>query len=461
MKIHIKNLGPVHDAQFDLNKKLTIFCGRNNTGKTYVSYIIHALLSQLVFIQFPEPVIEPISNSEEKYIVHFSTETITKFRDELVHSLKDRLDNIFGISEQHSNKAYFSKFNIFFDTDNDTFLKRVLEEEFERKFIYEDTSFSVNKKNGTLDVELAVARPDSLDLTKPSPTKYYLLSILLKALVLYPITKSEIFPVERNSIYTFSKELSINRNLLIDQMQELNNNAHKSPMELFFRSSTRYPQAIRDGLYVANDLNEIQKHNSPFLEFADALESDLLHGKVNIGKEGEVYFCPEKFKSAKMPIHLSASIIKTLTSLVLYLRHRANRNDLIIIDEPELNLHPDNQVVLARLFARLINQGFRLLVSTHSDYIIREFNNLIMLGAMQDSKQSRAMKLGNYTVDEQLKAEDVGVYFFDFNFRGQKKVKVQSIEVTNTGFDIQTIDETINKQSNISQDLYELLMYAD
>lgn len=38
MKIKFKNLGPLEKGEFDLNK-LTIFCGKNNTGKTYVNYL--------------------------------------------------------------------------------------------------------------------------------------------------------------------------------------------------------------------------------------------------------------------------------------------------------------------------------------------------------------------------------------------------------------------------------------
>jgi predicted ATPase len=43
MKISIQNLGAVRQAEIDLSKRLTVFCGPNNSGKTYVSYIIYAL----------------------------------------------------------------------------------------------------------------------------------------------------------------------------------------------------------------------------------------------------------------------------------------------------------------------------------------------------------------------------------------------------------------------------------
>lgn len=50
MKINIKGLGAIKEATIDLNKSLTVFCGHNNTGKTYVSYIIYALTLSLIHI---------------------------------------------------------------------------------------------------------------------------------------------------------------------------------------------------------------------------------------------------------------------------------------------------------------------------------------------------------------------------------------------------------------------------
>ena len=52
---------------------------------------------------------------------------------------------------------------------------------------------------------------------------------------------------------------------------------------------------------------------------------------------------------------------------------------MIFIDEPELNLHPVNQRKIARILAKVANSGIKIIISTHSDYIVKEFNNLIML----------------------------------------------------------------------------------
>ena len=43
MEIKINNLGAIKEANIDLSKRLIVFCGPNNSGKTYAAFIIYAL----------------------------------------------------------------------------------------------------------------------------------------------------------------------------------------------------------------------------------------------------------------------------------------------------------------------------------------------------------------------------------------------------------------------------------
>ncbi|MEA1951032.1 MAG: AAA family ATPase, partial [Planctomycetota bacterium] len=45
MKIMLKNLGAIKQAEFELGD-LTIICGKNNTGKTYVTYALYGFLAR-------------------------------------------------------------------------------------------------------------------------------------------------------------------------------------------------------------------------------------------------------------------------------------------------------------------------------------------------------------------------------------------------------------------------------
>ncbi|MDC5388480.1 AAA family ATPase, partial [Acinetobacter baumannii] len=43
MKFNFEKLGPLDSAEVDLSK-LTVICGKNNTGKTYITNTIYAFL---------------------------------------------------------------------------------------------------------------------------------------------------------------------------------------------------------------------------------------------------------------------------------------------------------------------------------------------------------------------------------------------------------------------------------
>jgi predicted ATPase len=269
---------------------------------------------------------------------------------------------------------------------------------------------------------------------------------------------STIFPVERNSIFTFNKELSIKNNERYDLIKQLSSNKDVNPLELLFTSSNRYPQPVRDCLKVADDLEDIKKTNSQFYAFAEEIEKELLAGSVVISKDGNVEFSSYNTPKKKtLSFHQSSSIVKTLAGLVIYLKHSAQKNDLVIIDEPELNLHPDNQIKIARLFARLINKGINLVVSTHSDYILREINNLIMLSSSDKSITDLKNKYG-FKDDEFIKLEDIDVHFF--NYKQKTQANVDSIAVTEYGFEIPSIDNVIENQNELSNDLYYTLRFG-
>lgn len=459
MNIKIQNLGAIKEACIDLNKKLTVFCGPNNTGKTYVSYIIYALTNENV--SFPLLLDEKLLQQfleTGKFSFCLDIDKLYEFREAQLKLIRDSLDSIFGISEEKV-KNYFSDFSLSFLAGKDDFKQKILAEEFSLKAPVNDLVVNVIKKTNDLSIIVENVSEKKITGNYVDVIRYKLYAYICNLVAFYPITSSCIFPVERNSIYTFNKELSIQRNVLIDQMQELSSKKNYNPFDILFKRTTRYPMAVRDGLEIADDLINIQNRKSQYYSFADELEKELLHGKVSISKDGEVLFASEKAKATRIPIHLTASIVKTLASLTFYLRYWAKENDLIIIDEPELNLHPDSQIMLARIFARLLNNGFRLLISTHSDYIIRELNNLIMLSGVRPEIVQKARELGQYREDEFISPSEVSAYLFNNQKRG--KVVVKPIEVSNAGFEVATIDEAINRLNTVSEELYYMIKYGE
>ncbi len=460
MKVNIQNLGAVKDASFDLSKRLMVFCGPNNSGKTYAAFIIYALTkSSLKYfrsrghIDFVQDLVK-----NQKTVFNIPIAEIWDYRQSELKNIIETLDSIFGITED-VQKALFSDFSIEINQNKKEFYNEIPSMQFHNELHIKDATVIIEKRRGLSEINLTI-KEKSISKDKIEVLELFLTSKLYSLIAFYPFSSSHILPVERNSIYTFSKELSIQKQEFLDRAQELSSkNSTKDPFHWLMRRSTRYPMPIRDGLEIAEDLENYSKTKTEFFELAEEIEHELLQGKMIITKEGEVQYSSNKAKTKKIPIHLTASIVKTLSSLVFYLKYIASKNELIIIDEPELNLHPNNQIYLTRIFAKLINHDFRLLISTHSDYIVREINNLIMASSESPGVAKKAAELG-YTTDMKLTYEKVGAYLFKFKNKNSRKVTVSSIEVTDSGFDVETIDNTIDELNTNSEELFYAIKYG-
>jgi predicted ATPase len=452
MKIKVSNLGIISEGTIDLSKKISLFCGQNGTGKTYLAYVIYGLLkNRLRFDEDNEIVDKLIENS--RVTINIDFQSIFDFKQSMFARTKNSLSDFFGIGEDDSKKL-FPKFKIENTETEKEFKSRIISTEFTTNIKIFNIEFSLTKLKGETQITISLNENISTPL-RLRLFRGYIKSSIESFLAFYPIKDVVMFPVERNSINTFSKQLSIRKQDRFDTMllfKDKEKDIRKIESLLDFK---RYPLSISDELRVADDLVEIKKKKSKFYDFAEELERELLLGEVNISNDGEILFIPNNSPSTKLPIQMTASIIKTLSSLVVYLKHRAEDNDLIIIDEPEINLHPENQIILTRIFARLANKGFRLLISTHSDYIVRELNNLLILSRKDNTSVMKNAEEFGYKDDEYINQEDLGVYAFKFD----NKVNIEQIPVTETGFNIEAMDLAIDKQSDISERLYYSVKY--
>lgn len=174
-----------------------------------------------------------------------------------------------------------------------------------------------------------------------------------------------------------------------------------------------------------------------------------------ITNNDELYYIP-KGKKLRLSMDESSSAVRSLLDIGFYLRHEARIGDLLIVDEPELNLHPENQRRIAKLFARLINIGIKVFITTHSDYIIKEVNTLIMLNHNKPHLKQIAAEEG-YRQEELLSANQVKVYIAEKALKmlkGQKrKTKFNTLTPAKIdhkmGIEARSFDTTIENMNRI------------
>ena len=109
---------------------------------------------------------------------------------------------------------------------------------------------------------------------------------------------------------------------------------------------------------------------------------------------------------------------KRTAAFLLYVKHTARKNELIILEEPETNLHPDNQLLLARFIARLVNDGLFILVTTHSPYFLEQLSHCVLSGMIRNKKTEIIPNA------ESLNPDDVAIYTFEPHDEGYQAVPV-------------------------------------
>lgn len=456
MILKVENLGTLKEAQIDLSKDLIVLCGTNNSGKTYMAYSVFGLYdiaSKGTGINANSNFIEIEKlfdkGNLEVDLLELYNRNHSKLLNKLLNTFNRRLSSIFATSDDEFSNVRSSFVEI--SSNESLFLMR----EIETQLNFNKTILIfLKKKQGESKLFINVITEGEIHIDLKSVIFSTISSFLSQILYRTLFNRVYIAPAERTAINIFSKELSIQRNNLVDKLLDLNGKKDSNPIDLLNRRASRYPMAIRESLEIAEDLKNLQSNKSDYSYFADAIEKEILGGKMKISKDGDVEFSPNSLKKRGLGIHLTGSMVKSLSSLVFYFRHLAQKNDFIIIDEPELNLHPDNQIKIAKLIVRFINAGFKVMISTHSDFIIRELNVLMMLNSAENKTVAdKLTKQYKYAQDELLDYNKVGAYFFDNN-------KNTEIEVTNTGFEVSTIDSATIKQNEASQDIF-LKLYND
>ena len=150
-----------------------------------------------------------------------------------------------------------------------------------------------------------------------------------------------------------------------------------------------------------------------YINLANFLQEDILYGNVKVDSstlQNEIIFQPSKDINLEMQV--ASSMVKELAPLYLCLRYLVEPDELLIIDEPEMNLHPAAQVQIIEFLAMLVQAGLKVLITTHSPYIVDHLSNL-MKAAKYEDKESLKERFYLERTEAFIPQDKVSVYLFE------------------------------------------------
>lgn len=360
MKFIFKNFGLVKKAQIKLNP-LTLVYSENNTEKTWMIYAIYSLFAHIneidfSFLNLTKNEIEKLRAGHEIII---DQDKILKETNQIVNTItsywKENLPEWLYI-----DKEIIEKSELCFDA------KLKLSNSFQQ-FTTPNNEFKLTRKNDNLILSIL---PLNINDISDKVINIFYRNALLNAFLISNFEQPTILTAERSGTVMFKDIMNLNTNRLFQAISKKEVTPY-GILETFQESG--YPDAIHSNVEMANHFESLGKRNSQLLEKHKYLKDDLetIVGGSFETIDGIIYFIPTGTQN-RISIKNSSSHTRSLVHLWYWLIGIANSGQILMIEEPELNLHSTTQLHLAQFLARLVNLGVYVFIITHSNVIARE-----------------------------------------------------------------------------------------
>ena len=458
MRIKLKNLGVLTQAEFTLGD-LTILCGGNNTGKTYATYALFGFLSfwrEQFFIRVKD---EEIQRLLDDGTVHIDLLAYAQHAQTIVEQgcqeYARQLPRVFAAPEERFQET---EFQVYLDAQNIH-----LKDEYETRIRSANVEhFSITKSAESTDLVVTLlVEKEKIKIPRDVFMRFIGMS-LREVIFGHHFPNVFISSAERTGAAIFRKELNFTRNRLLEEISQVDKDINLVEL-LLLKGYQNYPLPVKRNVDFMRELEAIaQKKSFIAQQYPNVLDSfaDIIGGDYIVTRNDELYYVPEEHKRLKLSMNESSSAVRSLLDIGFYLRHVAQPGDLLMVDEPELNLHPENQRRVARLFARLVNLGIKVFITTHSDYIIKELNTLIMLNHDKPHLRRIAEREG-YQAKELVSSDKVRVYIAEKKLMlrngYQRRTPCMTLTLADIdpelGIEARSFDTTIEAMNHIQEEI--------
>ena len=369
MRLEIQHFSKIKQASIKLDG-ITVIAGENNTGKSTIGKILSCMFNSMYKVD------EKASRKKKEQI-----ESLLRYnwQNSWYHNLKNDDQRVtVNVPSRTSRKRYANAAELIMAADEERKIEIISELYDNLRNVNDDESRDalchevLEKVNGILNLKNEAVEQTLIadtfgryfygqmnDLYEPESEAKATLLIQGKKIHVGIKQNSE-YMIERE-ISVMHEAISIDSPAIMDYMNswEYSDGLSEQDLHLLQKLSANIPDNAIEKLMAEEKISDILK-----------MLSEVTIGKVIKNEDGDFFLADEEmhyFEIGNLSMGIKAfTIIRTLLE-----KGEIHEKDVMVLDEPEIHLHPEWQLIYAELIVLLEKYlHLTILITTHSPYFL-------------------------------------------------------------------------------------------
>lgn len=359
LKIFLRNIGKVKAAEVEING-ITVIAGENNTGKSTFGRALFAVFNS--FYNVEEQIIQERKENVEILLNFFFRNPAVRMQqipdtDELAKTIVDNIDEYRNASADQFKKILFQDDESYENRKEKRITFSELVERIREGLNVSDMQVLNSIIGKKLDAEFNgqicnIFSDDDAEIG---------LTIQDHSIVIR-LQDDTVIDID-NSIGLHTEAVYIDDPFVVDEI--ISSIRYFYPDHRIHLMDKLLPSSSKE-TNIVNEIVTNQKFERIYEKLSSVCGGDIVRNKRSLGYR-------RKNSEKIIDVRNLSTGLKTFVILkMLFLNEVLEYNGTIILDEPEIHLHPEWQLLFAELIVLLHKEyGMHILLNTHSPYFLR------------------------------------------------------------------------------------------